>query len=567
MTVRSCLAAFALFLLVCTAPAPAHGQDKEWDIARYDVDLTVDTTGTYAITESITFDLQRGTFTQGERRIPMRLVDTIEQVSVTSADVAITDVSTETRSRETVIQWQYPERDTATTFTLSYVATGAPYTLSGQTVIDWQAMGDGWNVPVRAMQATVQLPFPEVPRDSIRLEPAADATLDSTATGWQAAFAYNDLAGNEGYRLRIRLPEVIDAPQFEEAAAANSGPALPQVIAGVLLALAGLGGGGVWAWNAGGTPTRASSGYRKPSMPLEEAGYLLLRQVGHGGMRVISAMVFDLAQRGHLTLRHVPKEASWSDSSTSETRVTVHRNDDDRLSEREETLLQKLAAYNTMQAFYKEEAAFRSEQMQELRTALTARGWLETHPARAWGGGVGGLMLMGGGLAALILASGWVAAIGIGLGIGGGCGAWLVAAQYRTLTAEGATHHADAEAYRTHLREQVEATIETNPAAAAHQFIEALPWMGLDPKVNGAWLDTLNEALDEHPEDIALPTWVENAVEPDEDDVVTSFLPLYLMYVSVLPSSAAGSSMGGVSSVSVGAGAVGGAGGGGGGVS
>ena len=89
----------------------------------------------------------------------------------------------------------------------------------------------------------------------------------------------------------------------------------------------------------------------------------------------------------------------------------------------------------------------------------------------------------------------------------------------------------------------------------------------LFPTVNGTWLDHLNEALAEHPEDITLPGWVEDFVEPEPDALITTFLPIYLIYVSATPSAASGSSMSTVSSVSVGAGAVGGAGGGGGGVS
>jgi uncharacterized protein (TIGR04222 family) len=527
------------------------------------VDLVVDTSGAYAVTEAITFDLRQGTFTQGERRIPTEQMDALHDVEVTSAQVAITDVSTRTQSGERVIQWQYPERDTTTTFTLTYVVEGAPYTDNGQTVIDWQAVGDAWNVPIRAMQATVQLPFPSVPRDSIQVEPTADATLDSTATGWQATFAYDNLAPNEGYRLRIHLPRVIDAPER----APKTEPNWTQIFGALALVLVGGGAGGVWVWRTEATPAQTRSGYRAPNMPIDEVGFLLMRTSITGWMRVFSAMLFDLAQRGHLTLRRVTKEASWTDSSTSETKIDLHRNGDDRLTEREKVLIDELRTHDTVQAFYKEGSTFRQKQATQIRDTLIERGWIETHPVRSWGGGLGGVLLVGGGIAALIGLSGWAAAIGAGLGVGGGVGALIIATQYRTLTSEGATQHAHAEAHQAHLREEIEATIETNPAAAAHQFMEALPWMALDANVNGTWLDTLNEALADHPEDIALPDWVENAVAPEADDVVTSFLPIYLVYVSTLPSAGTGSSMSTVGSVSAGAGAVGGAGGGGGGVS
>lgn len=563
MNLRQCIAGFALLLGILIGIPDAGAQSQEWDIARYEVDLSVDTSGTYAVTEDITFDLRQGTFTRGERRIPMRQMDALRDVQVTSSKVEITDVSTRTQSGEQVIQWQYPERDTTTTFTLTYVVEGAPYTDNGRTVIDWQAVGDAWDVPIRAMQATVQLPFPNVPRDSIQIEPVADASLDSTATGWQATFAYDELEPNEGYRLRIHLPRVIDAPER----APDAEPNWMQLFGALALALVGASGGGVWAWRAGATPTRTPSGYRAPSMPIDEAGFLLMRTSTTDWMRLFSALLFDLADRGHLTLRRVPKEASWIDSSTAETTVDVHVNDDDRLTERETAFVEALHSHNTLGDFYQKGGSFRREQVKQIRDTLTERGWIETHPARSWISGLVGALLIGGGVAALILASGWGAAIGAGAGFGLGVGAFIIASQYRTLTTEGAMQHAHAEAHRTHLREEIESTIEMNPAAAAHQFMKALPWMALDSTINGTWLDRLNEALADHPEDITLPGWVEDSVEPKADDVVTTFLPIYLVYVSAMPSAASGSSMSTVSSVSAGAGAVGGAGGGGGGVS
>jgi len=563
MSARLYVIGLVFFLVGCVGPNAVQGQDASWDITRYEVDLSVDTSGTYAVTEDITFDLRQGTFTRGERRIPTGQMDALRDVQVTSAQVQITDVSTRTQSGEQVIQWQYPERDTTTTFTLTYVVEGAPYTSNGRTVIDWQAVGDAWDVPIRAMQATVQLPFPNVPRDSVQVEPAANAMLDSTATGWQATFAYDELEPNEGYRLRIHLPRVIDAPER----APDAEPNWMQLFSALALALVGAGGGGVWAWRAGATPTRTPSGYRAPTMPIDEAGFLLMRTSTTGWMRVFSAMLFDLADRGHLTLRRVPKETSWIDSSTAETTVDVHVNDDDRLTKRETAFVEALRSHNTLGDFYQKGGSFRRTQVEQIRDTLTERGWIETHPARSWISGLGGMLLIGGGVAALILASGWVAAIGAGAGFGLGGGAFIIASQYRTLTPEGATQHAHAEAHRTHLREEIEATIDTNPAAAAHQFMKALPWMALDSTINGRWLDRLNKALADHPEEITLPNWVEDSVEPKGDAVVTTFLPIYLVYVSAMPSAASGSSMSTVSSVSAGAGAVGGAGGGGGGVS
>ncbi len=561
MSARLYVVVLTLFLVGCVGARAVHGQDAAWDIARYDVDLVVDTSGTYAVTEAITFDLRQGTFTQGERRIPTEQMDALRDVEVTSAQVAITDVSTRTQSGERVIQWQYPERDTTTTFTLTYVVEGVPYTDNGRTVIDWQAVGDAWNVPIRAMQATVQLPFPSVPRDSVQVEPAADAALDSTATGWQATFVYNNLDPNEGYRLRIHLPRVIDAPERT-----SSDPEWPKVFTVVGLGLLGLLGGGTATWWFGHTPTPRVRRPREPDMPLPEAGYLLMRADWAGWQRLFSAMIFDLAERGHLTLRRVPKESSWTDTTSEKIEVKVHAQSH-TLSEREEALIEALRPHDTLSDFFQKTASFRNEQITQLRDALVDRGWMVEHPARSWGSGLGGLMLLGGGVAALIGLSGWVAVVGAGLGFGAGLAGLLVAVQYRTFSDEGARKRAEVQAFLDRERTAIESELDQDPVSAADRFVEMLPWLALDTEVDSAYVKAINKALETHPEAVTLPLWIEDRVGKGEtEEVLTSFLPIYIIMMSSTSTSSAGGAAT-VGSVSAGAGAVGGAGGGGGGVS
>ena len=561
MSARLYVIGLVLFLVGCVGARAVHGQDAEWDIARYEVDVAVDTSGTYAVTEAITFDLRQGTFTRGERRIPTRQMDALRDVEVTSAQVAITDVSTRTQSGDRIIQWQYPERDTSTTFTLTYVVEGAPYTENGRTVIDWQAVGDAWNVPIRAMQATVQLPFPRVPRDSIQVEPTADATLDSTATGWQATFAYDNLAPNEGYRLRIHLPRVIDAPERT-----SGDPEWSKVFTVVGLGLLGLLGGGTATWWLGHTPTPPVRRPREPDMPLAEAGCLLMRSDWIEWQRLFSAMIFDLAERGHLTLRRVPKESSWTDTTSEEIEVKVHAQSH-TLSNREEAITEALRPHDTLSDFFQKTASFRNEQVTQLRDALVERGWMVEHPVRSWGSGLGGLMLLVGGVAALIALSGWVAIVSGGLGIGAGFAALLVSSRYRTFTEEGARQRAEVQAFLDRERTAIESELDQDPVSAAARFVEMLPWLALDADVDSAYVKAINEALETHPNAVALPPWIEDRVGKGEtEEVFTSFLPIYI----IMMSSTSASSSGGAAtagSISAGAGAVGGAGGGGGGVS
>ena len=212
----------------------------------------------------------------------------------------------------------------------------------------------------------------------------AEATLDSTATGWQATFAYDNLAPNEGYRLRIHLPRVIDAPERT-----SGDPEWSKVFTVVGLGLLGLLGGGTATWWLGHTPTPPVRRPREPDMPLAEAGCLLMRSDWIEWQRLFSAMIFDLAERGHLTLRRVPKESSWTDTTSEEIEVKVHAQSH-TLSNREEAITEALRPHDTLSDFFQKTASFRNEQVTQLRDALVERGWMVEHPVRSWGSGLGG---------------------------------------------------------------------------------------------------------------------------------------------------------------------------------
>ena len=182
-------------------------------------------------------------------------------------------------------------------------------------------------------------------------------------------------------------------------------------------------------------------------------------------------------------------------------------------------------------------------------------------------GPLGGVVLFAGGLAGLFTLSGWMAAVAAGLGMGAGVGGVLIATQYRTLSETGVRERAEVQAYLDRERTAVESTLDANPVAAAHRFVEALPWLTLDTSVDSTYVKAINDALEKRPNAVTLPPWIEDRVGKGESkEVFTTFLPLYIVMMSSTSVSASGSGSS-ASSVSVGAGATGGVGGGGGGVS
>lgn len=539
-------------VLLCGA---VQAQDKAYALSNYDVNLVLERSGAYRVTETIRFDFQQGTFSQANRSIPLGRIDSLRAVQVTSLDGAVNTVGHEAEGDDYAIRWTFPERRRPATFTLRYTAYGALGAEDGDNVIDWQAVGDAWDVPIRDVNVDVSLPFGDLARDSIAAEPAGEATLARTGAGWTASFAHPELAPEEGYRVIVRFPERI-------AVTASDDQQGLMIFTGLVLILLGFGGGtGVYVmWRGASADPGAVARPSEPDLSFPRAAYLIHHTHAAGQKRMFSAVLFDLAQRGHVTLRREEKEHFLT---TSEIVVVDIHADPMDLSDFEETLLDEIQQHDSLQAFGRSSTGFKGKQVKAERTALLDAGWLEAHTERSNALIAAGVFLMAAGLASLAVGSGWAAAVGVGLGVGAGLGTLMAAGRRYTLTEAGARRKAEVLAFLNRERTAIEARRDHEPVQAAQQFIERLPWLILDTEVDKRWIDDLKEALSASHTTFALPDWMEDAVGLDEEaesEAVAAFIPIYAVISSTSAATGAGAAVG-----AAGAGAAGGAGGGGGG--
>ena len=539
-------------LLLCSA---ANAQDKQYALSNYDVDLTLERSGAYRVAETIRFDFQQGTFSQANRSIPLGRVDSLRDVQVTSLDGAVNTVEHEADGDDYVIRWTYPERRQPATFTLRYTAYGALEAEGGANVIDWQAVGDQWNVPIRDVNVDVSLPFGDLARDSIAAEPSEEAALARTGAGWTASFAHAELAPGDGYRVIVRFPERIAAPAGDD-----SPPAM--IFTGLLLILLGFGiGAGVFATLRG--PSADPEAVPEPAQPdlsLPVAAHLANHNSTTGQRRMFSAVLFDLAQRGHVTLRREKKEHFLTSSEIVV--VDVHADPVD-LSDFEASLLDEIQQHDSLQAFGRSSTGFKGKQVKAVRQGLLDAGWLQSHTGRSNALIATGVILTAIGLALFAVLSGWAAAIGVGLSVGAGLGALMAAGRRYTLTNTGAQRKAEVRAFLNRERTAIESRRSLEPVQAAQQFIDRLPWLILDTEVDKSWIDDLKDTLAESHTTFSLPDWMEDTVGLDEaaaSEAVAAFIPIYAVISSTSAATGAGAAAG-----AAGAGAAGGAGGGGGG--
>ena len=542
--------------LLLALGAPAQAQDKQYALSTYDVDLALQEDGTYRVNETIRFDFQQGAFSQANRRIPLGRIDSLRDVQVTSRDGSVTSVEHEADGNDYVIRWTYPERRQPATFTLRYTAHGALEAEGGANVIDWQAIGDGWDVPIRDIDVTVSIPFGDVPRDSIVVRPEGEASLERTSAGWTATFAHDVLAPGEGYRVIVRFPERLAVAEPE-----NDQEGLMVLTAAGLLALGLIGGvTALTVWNGPSVDPETIADPHRPDLSLPHAAFLA-HDSSTGRSRMFSAVLFDLAQRGHVTLRREQHD-SWLGSDDV---VTVAA-DTDRfgLTDFENALIDEIQQHDTLKAFGQQSSSYRKEQLERVQEQAIARGWSQSKAARSNRLLLGGAPFIIAAVGLPFLLSGWAAFLVVGVSGGLGLAALIASTQRYVTTGAGAQQNAEVLAYLNAAREQVEAQREADPVGAAQQLLDDLPWLVLDPEVDKSWLDDLKDAMEDADREMALPDWLDDAVGPTEEAesaAVAAFMPIYITVISTSGATGAGAVAGGAA----GAGAAGGAGGGGGG--
>ncbi|RME44498.1 MAG: DUF2207 domain-containing protein, partial [Chloroflexi bacterium] len=378
---------FIFLLLLFAFAAPALAQQKIYEISNYDVELVMRPDGSYRVTETITFDFQQGTFTFATRNIPLDKIDRITDVQVQSDDVALRDVSVEVRGNEELIRWTYPERTGPTTFTITYTVYGALFEADGKNLIDWDAIGTGWSVPIYDVDVRVTVPAAfNLTAADIHIEPRDEGRLTETSGGYVASFSYPRLSPHTAYRVIVSFPRQLPGQTRSRAtpAGGRSGrriaPTGEQVAGGVIAALLGLIPGLIAFFRWRGPQLRLTA-MDRPDVSLPRAA-VLLNGTSAAGQRAFAAVVFDLAARGHLTLRRV-KHKTWI-FSQKRVEVDFHEDPGD-LSPFERELIDELRDYETLEEFGLRASSFRSETLKEIYNDLVEEGYLENHMTRSIG--------------------------------------------------------------------------------------------------------------------------------------------------------------------------------------
>lgn len=348
--------ALLVLLVGCTDDGADGERSYLFDEVRIDADLQPD--GSLSVVEERTFDFS-GTYRFAFYELPLADGQDIVDLAVAEEGTPLVEGDPDEEAPGTfglddsddddalAFTWYYrsPATDEQRTFTISYTVTAAAVRHADSAELYWQWVGDGWEVPTRALVADVDLPgeAPLVVGDdlSIWAHGPLDGTVEqvgprtirtsvadvpaATFVELRALFPAEDLADapDDGRTVRAAIVAEEDClavgADADRARARGQEPAadcdpdagrrsVVSVVLVVLAAATALGAGLLYATRGRRAPLPPDLPDLEWTPPTRDPPALvewLLRR-GTLGEGALTATLLDMARRGVLTLEETP---------------------------------------------------------------------------------------------------------------------------------------------------------------------------------------------------------------------------------------------------------------------
>ena len=310
-TAAAALVVLALMAWPLTASAQRPG---DYAASRFDVALNV-VDGDLQVTENITFDFLSGTFKRVWREIPTARTDGIQilQALMDGRPVPVGDgpghITVSGRNRVKV-EWQFDPVGASThTFELQYRAKGVVFREGDRDVVRWRVLPSQHKYRIAASRTTVSASASPVDPPTLELRRVGTATQQATDGGVSILAA--DVQDNGWIIAEVRYAAgtlISSLPGWQQRHDRATALAPRWVAAAVTLLV-----GGILLLAA------LRQGYPRPSINTEETttteiperlpaalAAVLVAKGGNAGYQSV-ATLFDLADRGVLTVRELPR--------------------------------------------------------------------------------------------------------------------------------------------------------------------------------------------------------------------------------------------------------------------
>jgi uncharacterized protein (TIGR04222 family) len=309
------VALVVLFLALPLHPVQAQSKTLYWE--RFDVDITVQTDGSFVVEETQVIVFTSGTFREGYRSIPADRFSSITDVSAWE-DGEPTRVSVDRGGDEYEIVWDLlePRSDSRHTYVLRYTVNGGLRYYDGGDQIWWKAVFADRSFPVRASTVTVNLP------DDAPAQVAEAYGVENSymgVGGQRVIFtAEESVDPGEEFEVRVQFPHgVVSGSPAAWQRMEDSAPVI-NLILGVIGGLILIGGplALLVFWYLRGRDPRVELPADYLSKPPSDAppgvaGTLVDEKAD---MEDILATLIDLARRGYLEIEEQPSAGLFGTS-------------------------------------------------------------------------------------------------------------------------------------------------------------------------------------------------------------------------------------------------------------
>jgi hypothetical protein len=321
--IRSALPCWSLLVLLLMPLLAGAQEGRTYAIRSFDVTVAVQPDGTYAVREDLLLRFTGGTFGEGFRNIPTgRLAARLDpvrvsRIQVTSPDVEVRDVRLRTTRRESEITWRFPPHEGDARFTLRYTVEGGLGLAQNRNLVDWDAVGSAWEVPLEAVSVRLQIPTFGLDRDAFETSPEPTTWALLPPEGLSGAdeparwpllelhYEVGSIPARTPYRVVTTFPQQIALPEPSHGEAASSGllgMGTGPFVLGLLAALlAGLIAPLSWVFHTWTRrPPVQKQGLAPPAFPLAWLARLDGRL--YWADAAVMPTLVRMAREGHLTL-------------------------------------------------------------------------------------------------------------------------------------------------------------------------------------------------------------------------------------------------------------------------
>jgi hypothetical protein len=306
----------AVLAVLALLPQPAAAQRAgDYTASRFDVEAQVLDGGDLDVRETITFQFQTGTFRRVWREVPTSRTDGIEilEAAVDGTPVARGEgpghfkVSGRNRIR---VEWQFdPVGPSSHTFALRYRARGVVFRDGAHDVIRWRLLPSEHRYPIAESRSRIGAPAALAATPAIETRRVGAAT--HAAEDGAVSIAASNVARNGWLIAELRYPAgalltSLPAWQQKHERASALAPRWATAAAGLFIVSLVLLIAGRQSYSRPSVEGGETTATEPPEpLPAALAGVLAARGTSSGYQP--SATLFDLADRGVLAVREVPR--------------------------------------------------------------------------------------------------------------------------------------------------------------------------------------------------------------------------------------------------------------------